>query len=52
MRVSYKLWAILLSDTNNLYVGTEWRFAPRWHLALELAYNDASTLRIGLNRRF
>lgn len=35
-----------------VYVGTEWRFAPRWRLTLELAYNDASTLRLGISRRF
>ncbi len=34
-----------------VYVGTEWRFAPHWHLALELAYNDASTLRLRISLR-
>lgn len=35
-----------------VFVGTEWRFAPHWHLSLELSYNDASMFRLGVSRSF
>ena len=35
-----------------VFVGTEWRFAPSWHLRAEVAYNDVGLMKIGLLRDF
>lgn len=35
-----------------VFIGLDWRFAGKWSLLAELAYNDVGGLKIGVSRKF